>query len=59
MTSYEYLGDYYFIQVRLMKSTKNQPEPEKVEDFDSNEDNLGFIKDKYLEITDKLSKEIH
>ena len=59
MASYEYLGDYYFIQVRLMKSTKNEPKPEMVEDFDSCEDNLGFIKDKYLEITDKLSKEIH
>ena len=48
----------YFIEVRVLESVKNS-KPQVKYSFDSCEDNIGFIKDKYQEIVEKLENEIH
>ena len=59
MKSNDYSDDFYFIEVRLRKSLKNNPQSETIEEFVSNEDKLGWIKSRYQEITYKLSREIN
>ena len=58
MKSNEYSDDWYFLEVRLRKSLKNSPTAETIEEYFSEDDKLGWIKSRYQEITDKLSKEI-
>ena len=58
MKSNEYSDDWYFLEVRLRKSVKNCPISETIEEYVSEDDKLGWIKSRYQEITNKLSKEI-
>ena len=58
MKSNEYSDDWYFLEVRLRKSVKNCPISETIEEYVSEDDKLGWIKSRYQEITEKLSKEI-
>ena len=51
-------GELYWIEVKRMKSTKWHPNPEVVDEYSSNEDNLGFIKEIYEDITKNLQMEI-
>jgi len=57
--SYDFSGNTYFIEVRLMKSSLNSPKPKIIRHFASNEDKLHFIQRKFNEVADKLSKEIN
>ena len=50
--------ELYWIEVRRMKSTKHHPNPEVVDEYSSNENNLGFIKEIYEDITRNLEEEI-
>ena len=51
-------GELYWIEVRRMKRTKWDSNPEVVDEYSSNEDNLGFIKEIYEDITKNLQMEI-
>ena len=51
-------GEFYWIEVRRMKRTKWHPNPEVIDEYSSNEDNLGFIKEIYEDITKNLQMEI-
>ena len=50
--------DLYWIEVRMMKSTKHHPKPEMVIDYASNEDGLGFIQDTFKGVVEELTEAI-
>ena len=56
--SYELPDELYWIEVRMMKSTKHHPQPAQVSEYTSCEDGKGFIKDTYEEVVDKLTEAI-
>jgi len=48
----------YWIEVRMMKASKQHPKPEQVENYASYEDNLGYIKETYGQVVEELTEAI-
>ena len=57
--SHKVSNDWHWIEVRMMKSTEHHPKPVVVDEYKSNEEDEGFINTMFLEITHKLTNEIH
>lgn len=55
----DYEPDLYWIEVRMMKSSKYHPKPEQVDKYESNEDDLGYVKETYGQVVEELKEAIH
>ena len=50
--------DEYWIEVKILSSTTNRPEPTEIKSFETNPEDEGFIRDVFDEVTRKLEYQV-